>query len=118
MIKVKHPLELKNINQENFVQSASENEREFHELLFSYGNAVYIYHSLDIEPTLQDYKEWLEGLDKVIRLDMENNGFEKCKSILSFTRYVREKKDIGMDEFVKEKMGIEEYEKYQSLLKK
>lgn len=118
MIKVKHPLEQKNINQENFVQSVSENEREFHELLFSYGNAVYIYHSLDIEPTLQDYEEWLEGLDEVIRIDMEKKGFEKCKTILSFTRYVRERKDIGMEEFVKEKMGIEEYEKYQYLLEK
>ncbi|WP_312351737.1 hypothetical protein [Empedobacter sp.] len=118
MIKVKHPLEQKNINQENFIQSISENEREYHELLFSYGNAVYIYHSLDIEPTLQDYEEWLDGLDEVIRLDMENKGFEKCKMILSFTRYVRERKDIGMEGFVKEKMGIEEYKKYESLLKK
>ena len=118
MIKVKHPLEQKNINQENFIQSISENKREYHELLFSYGNAVYIYHSLDIEPTLQDYEEWLDGLDEVIRLDMENKGFEKCKMILSFTRYVRERKDIGMEGFVKEKMGIEEYKKYESLLKK
>ena len=118
MIKVKHPLEQKNINQENFIQSISENEREYHELLFSYGNAVYIYHSLDIEPTLQDYEEWLDGLDEVIRLDMENKGFEKCKMILSFTGYVRERKDIGMEGFVKEKMGIEEYKKYESLLKK
>lgn len=118
MIKVKHPLEQKNINQENFIQSISENEREYHELLFSYGNAVYIYYSLDIEPTLQDYEEWLDGLDEVIRLDMENKGFEKCKMILSFTRYVRERKDIGMEGFVKEKMGIEEYKKYESLLKK
>lgn len=117
MIKVKHPLEEMNINQENFVQSVSENDREFHELLFSYGNAVYVYHGLDIEPTLQDYKEWLEGLDQVIRTDMENRGFEKCKTILSFTRYVRERKDIGMEEFVKEKMGKEEYQKYLSLLK-
>ncbi len=85
--------------------------------MFSYGNAVYVYHSLDIEPTLLDYKEWLEGLDQVIRTDMESRGFEKCKTILSFTRYVRERKDIGMEEFVKEKMGTEEYQKYLSLLK-
>lgn len=106
------------INQENFIQSIVENEREFNELLFSYGNAVYIYHSLDIEPTMQDFEEYLEGLNEIIRLDMENKGFEKCKMILSFTRYVRERKDIGMEEFVKEKMGVEEYEKYKSLLKK
>ncbi|WP_314243060.1 hypothetical protein [Empedobacter tilapiae] len=82
MIKVKHPLEEMNINQEIFVQSVSENDRNFHELLFSYGNAVYIYHSLEIEPTLVDYGEWLEGLSNSIREDMKNRGFENCKKIL------------------------------------
>ena len=60
----------------------------------------------------------MEGLDEAIRMDMQNKGFENCQSVLSFTRYVRERKDIGMKEFVKEKMGIEEYKKYESLLKK
>ncbi|MFV0233922.1 hypothetical protein OBK30_12785 [Empedobacter falsenii] len=115
MIKVKHPLEDKNIHQEKFIQNLVGQEREFHELLFSYGNAVYIYHSLEIEPTLVDYEEWLEGLSHPIKEEMKNRGFENCKTILSFTRYVREKRDIGMEEFVKDKMGDEEYEKYQNL---
>lgn len=55
MIKVKKLLEKMNINQENFIQSISENEREFHELLFSV--ILFIYHSLQIEPTLQDFEE-------------------------------------------------------------
>ena len=117
MIKVKHPLEKQNLNQENFIQSIAEDDREYHELLFSYGNAVYIYNSLEIEPTLVDYEEWLEGLSDSIKEDMKNRGFENCKTILSFTRYVREKSDIGMEEFVKEKMGSSDFEKYQSLLK-
>ncbi len=45
MIKVKYPLEKQNLNQENFIQSIAEDNREYHELLFSYGNAVYIYNS-------------------------------------------------------------------------
>lgn len=57
MIKVKHPLEKQNLNQENFIQSIAKDDREYHELLFSYGNAVYIYNSLEIEPTLVDYEE-------------------------------------------------------------
>lgn len=48
---------------------------------------------------------------------MQNRGFENCKTILSFTRYIREKSDIRMEEFAKEKMGSLEFEKYQSLLK-
>ncbi len=48
---------------------------------------------------------------------MQNRGFENCKTILSFACYVQGKSDIGMEEFVKEKMGSSDFEKYQSLLK-
>ncbi|MEG0037511.1 MAG: hypothetical protein RR733_05170 [Victivallaceae bacterium] len=50
-----------------------------------------------------------------IRKDMQSKGFETCKSILSFTRYVREKRDIHMEDFIIEKMGIEQYGKYKEL---
>lgn len=116
MIRVKHPLDKCNTIQESFLENVSEELKEFHSLMFSYGNATYLYHNLPIEPTLQDFNEWLGGLDGNIKKDMEKRGFEACKGVLSFTRYVREKKDIGLDEFVKEKMGKEEYEKYKALL--
>lgn len=116
MIRVKHPLDKCNTMQESFIENVSEELKEFHSLMFSYGNASYLYHNLPVEPTLQDFNEWLGGLDGNIKKDMEKRGFESCKSVLSFTRYVREKKDIGLDEFVKEKMGKEEYEKYKALL--
>lgn len=83
-----------NGNQENFVQSVSENEREFHELLFSYGNGVYIYHSLEIEPTLQDYEKWLKGLDKVIQLDMEKKVLKNVKRHYLLL-YISEKEKIS-----------------------
>ena len=38
------------------------------------------------------------------------------KSILSFSRYVNEKNDVGMEEYVKNLMG-EEYQEYRDLLK-
>ncbi len=57
MIKVKYPLEKQNLNQENFIQSIAEDNREYHELLFSYGNAVYIYNSWEIESNLVDYED-------------------------------------------------------------
>lgn len=114
-IKVKHPLEECNIKQADFLYKTPDKDKEYHSLLFSYGNATYLYHNLDIEATEEDYNEWLDGLDENIRMDMKAKGIEGCKDILSFTRYVREKKDIGMDEFVRKKMGEEEYEKYRLL---
>ncbi|ALU28482.1 hypothetical protein NWE55_16800 (plasmid) [Myroides albus] len=116
MIVVKHPLDEISKNQQRFIDSVSEQDKEYHSLLFSYGNSVYIYYQIEIEPTLIDYEEWLEGLSHEIKTEMQTKGFEECKTILSFTRYVLEKSDIGMEEFVKQKMGIEKYNQYKNLL--
>lgn len=115
MIKVKHPIESCNIEQETFINSLSEKEREYHSILFSYGNATFQYHNLPIERTPEDYNDWLEGLDENFRKAMQEKGFETCKSILSFTRYVREIRDVDMEGFVKEKMGNDEFQKYKKL---
>lgn len=115
MITVKHPLEKYNTAQENFISNLADEDKNYYSLLFSYGNASYLYHHLPIEPTFEDYTEWLEGLDENFRKDMQSKGFESCKNILSFTRYVREKRDIGMEDFVIGKMGIEEYRKFKDL---
>lgn len=114
-IKVKHPFKENNDKQEKFMSSIPEKDKEYHALLLSHGNACYLYHKLDIEPTEQDFKEWVDGLGGNFKTDMESKGFDTCKSILSFTRYVREKRDIGMEEFVRERMGEEVYQKYKSL---
>lgn len=117
MISVKHPLEECNESQERFLADAPAGERRFHELLFSHGNATYRYHSIagDFKPTKADYTEWLSGLPSAIRSDMEQRGFEGCLQILSFTRYVNEKNDVGLDEYVKDLMGEKEYNSYNNL---
>lgn len=117
MIKVKHPEKNINLNQENFLENIPEKDKEYHSILFSYGNATVLYHSLPIEATIEDYHEWIEGLPEGnFKYDMQANGFEFCKSILPFSRYVREKNDIGMDRFIIDKLGEELYSKYKSLL--
>ena len=120
MIKVKHPLEHCNISQEQYLSICPVEDRRYHELLFTYGNAVYQYHheAKEFNPTEEDFKEWLAGLPDNISRDMEQKGFEACKGVLSFTRYVNEKNDIGMDEYVQQRMGLEDYAEYQSLLNK
>ncbi len=120
MITVKHPISYYNQTQEEFLNKAPQDERRFHELIFSVGNATYRYHqrSTQFSPSLQDYREWLAGLEPAVRSGMEALGFEKCKSVLSFTRYVMENNDVGMEEYLKTELGEDVYSEYQSLLTK
>lgn len=64
------------------------------------------YHRLEINSTIDDFEQWLDGLDGPFKKEMKELGYERCKSILSFTRFVREVNDIGMEEFVKKRNGI------------
>ncbi len=117
MIHVKHPGEEYNRNQEAFLASCPPEERRAHELMLSYGNATYRYHNeaRKFEPTEQDWAEWLEGLAEPMRTASRGMGFDTCKTILSFTRYVMEKNDVGMDEYVRRLMGGEVYAEYHAM---
>ncbi|RDV11905.1 hypothetical protein DXT99_23665 [Pontibacter diazotrophicus] len=118
MIEVKHPLEHCNRTQEATITKLPEDQRRSQELLYSYANAVYRYHqaAAEHEPTHQDYEEWLEGLPENISRDMAAKGFEWCRTVLSFTRYVQEKNDVGQEKYVRGLMGDEEYEEYKAMI--
>jgi protoporphyrinogen oxidase len=47
-----------------------------------------------------------------IKKDMKLKGFEACKMMLPFTRYVNERQDIGMGEWMKHHLSAEDYEYY------
>lgn len=118
MIKVKHPKEEINKNQEQFLSSCPLDQRRYHELLFTFGNITYRYH-LEAErkkPNVEDYNEWLEGLPENMRKEMESKGFEWCKNVLSFTRYVMEKNDIGLEKYIKLHMATDDYEEYKKMI--
>lgn len=70
--------------------------------LFRLGNASYRYHQLAAQatPTETDFEEWLTGLPDRLRRAMQKEGFAKCRTTQSFTRYVLEKRDIGYAEFM------------------
>ncbi|WP_162055950.1 hypothetical protein [Pontibacter pamirensis] len=87
--------------------------------MFTYGNITSRYHqrSTAFSPSLQDYDEWLEGLPEDTGMDMCRLGFEKCKSAPSFTRYVMEKNDVGMEEYIRQHMDPEEYAAYKAMRK-
>lgn len=118
MIKVKHPVERCNAIQAAFLEQCPADQRRFHELFYTYANISYRYHEQTREfvPTLQDYEEWLEGLPENIRKGMREKGFEGCKNVLSFTRYVLEKHDIGLEEYIKQNMDPVDYAEFRELV--
>ncbi len=63
MIKVKHPNEEMNRNQEQFIASCPPDQGRFHELMFIHGNITFRYHS-DAQryyPTQEDYERMVRG---------------------------------------------------------
>lgn len=111
---MEHPNREQRENQAKLLEQLPEERREEQARLLRFGNAAYIYHrqAENLEPTEEDFKEWLKGLPKDVREDMEIQGFELCKGILSFSRYVMEKNDIGMGEWMKQNLSEEDYNAY------
>jgi len=117
---MKHPNSQNQKNQDTFLAKCSESDKEYHERIFRIGNATIHYHRLanniDDDATLQLYfEEWLEGLPVNIRKDMRKKGLGKCKTILPFARYVNERSDIGMDEWMKEHLCEKDYAYYKEV---
>ncbi|MBP1615427.1 MAG: hypothetical protein H6Q13_2875 [Bacteroidetes bacterium] len=119
---MRHPSPQIQKNQDEFLENCPEEEREFHAALFRIGNAAYRYHQLSISLNMERLKlyfeEWLQGLPPSISEDMKRQGFERCQSMLPFTRYVNERNDIGMDEWMKEHLSEEDYSTYRKAAKK
>lgn len=111
---MEHPNKEQRENQAKLLEQLPEEEREEQARLLRFGNAAYIYHrqAENLEPTEEDFKEWLEGLPENVREDMEIQGFELCRGILSFNRYVMEKNDIGMGEWMRQNLSEEDYKAY------
>ena len=113
-----HPDKQIQMNQAIFLNERPPEEREYHATMFRIGNAVYIYNQLAFETSQKKqkmyYAEWLEGLPDNIRKSMEQRGFEGCKTSFPFTRYVNERNDIGMDEWMREHLSPEDYQWYKA----
>jgi len=116
---MEHPNKDQREDQAKLLAQLPEEQREEHARLLRFGNAAYVYHrqAKELEPTEADFEEWLGGLPKNIRRDMEIRGFELCKSVLSFSRYVMEKNDIGMEEWMKRNLSEGDYSAYCEIAK-
>lgn len=116
---MKHPDPKCQEAQDEFLRNCPPEEREFHARFFRIGNAAYRYHQLANTPKNEDsmklyYEEWLNGLPPHISADMRARGFEYCKAALSFTRYVNERTDIGLEEWMKEHLSEEDYNAFKT----
>ncbi|SMO90773.1 hypothetical protein SAMN06265379_11411 [Saccharicrinis carchari] len=110
---MKHPIKKIQKNQDDFLKNCPDNMKEFHARMFRIGNASYRYHkqanSLSVKMAKKYFHEWLEGLPDSITADMRAKGFEACKTMLPFTRYVNERCDAGMDDWMKEHLSEEDF---------
>jgi len=113
-----HPNEKIRKNQEDFLNQCPLADREFHATLFRIGNVSFKYHQQAYNTSDKMlkayYDEWLEGLPSNIKESMKKHGFERCKSMLPFTRYVNERNDTGMDKWMKERLSEEDYQIWKS----
>ena len=61
----------------------------------------------------EDLTKWVvksrSKLTDNMKKDMQRKGFEACKSILPFTRYVNERCDIGMDDWMKNHLSDDDF---------
>lgn len=115
---IEHPNKKQQQNQKKLLEQLPDEQREEHARLFRFGNASYVYHQQanEYEPTETDFEEWLTGLPKNIRNDMKMQGFELCKGILSFSRYVMEKNDIGMERWMEQHLSKDDYKEYRKII--
>ena len=113
-----HPDKSIQKKQRDFLLQCPESEREYHARMFRIGNATIIYHQLaasNNDTTLEIYyREWLAGLPPALMQHMQQQGFEACKSMLPFTRFVNERKDYGLDDWLKQHLSEDDYNSYKS----
>ena len=82
--------------------------------LLRWGNATYrYYHQNPVDVTEADYLEWLEGLPARPQAAMRALGFEGNKYALPLRRYVLEKNDVGLSEFLREALLPADWQAYQ-----
>ena len=117
MINPKHPLEYQHNQQEFFLKHLPEKDKEYHTLRIAYSNAVYLYYRLQLNASIYySYKEWLNGItDEKLRNTMRLKGYEACKNTFSFKRFMYNKRNISEEDYIKEIMGKEKYDRFKIL---
>lgn len=61
-------------------------------------------------PTFENYSLWLQSLNAPMQKQFSRDGFEKCKSVLNYKRFILELADIGMSQFMQQLLSNEDYD--------
>ena len=81
--------------------------------LLRWGNATYCYyHHHEAHITEADYLEWLHGLPARVQVTMHALGYEEMRDSLPLRRYVLEKSDIGLSDFLKVLLSPADWREY------
>lgn len=105
--------------QEERLSRLSGDERSQTARFYRIGNAVFAYHEqagrAPENRLIEFYKEWLQSLPAALSHKMAGAGFNACKSMLPFTRYVEERMDCGLTEWMKEHLSQADFAHWRSL---
>lgn len=115
---MQHPNKKQREHQAKILAELPKEEREERARLFRFVNASFIYHTKAeaLKPTETDFKEWLTGLPEDTKINMETIGFALGKDNIFFHRYVLEKNDIGMEEWMQNHLSGDDYNEYRKLI--
>ncbi|MCF2501375.1 hypothetical protein [Dyadobacter chenhuakuii] len=95
-----------------------EDQRDFMAFMFRTTNvSAYYYNQHGAEPCLEDFADWLECLDPVIANKLRVEGFERHRSSLSLRRHAAERKDLGLDEYMREHLSEQDYNRWKQVPK-
>ena len=59
--------------------------------------------------TENNYKLWIESLKEPMKSHFKDKGFQNCKGVVNFQRFILELKDESLDEYIKQRLTNEEY---------
>jgi hypothetical protein len=111
---IRHPDDEVHAKQVRFLEVLPEPDKSYHAQLFRFGNAAMHYYHKS-EPTEDDYKDWLSGLPENLRMTMTVKGYHECKTILALQRHALERRDVGMDEYIRKLLNDQDFKLWQSI---
>lgn len=111
---IEHPQEHFRKAQVSFLSKLQGQERKSQYFLFCIGNACYRYYQQanQAEITVDDFEFWLSGLpiDKANKFREE--GLKEHRDHLALHRSINERKDLGLDEYLKNILKPDDFEAY------
>ena len=100
-------------NQKDLLDSLPEDKRDFMAYTMRTTNAsLHYYRELEADPTEEDFEEWLNILPDNLSQAFRKDGYEKCKGVLALRRHTAERNDVGMSEYMRQALSIEDFNRW------